>query len=73
MQIKSGKYEQLLIKDGGPFVPLDSILESITVCKVLHGGTVKDAPVSLFLCHIFSEREREATPRTVQWNCRERL
>lgn len=75
MQIKSSKNGQLLINDGGPFIPLDAILESVTVCRVLCGGTVKEAlgvsfPMPYFF---FSERERQAKTRTIQWSNREGL
>lgn len=60
MQIKSGKYGQLLIKYGGLFAPLDSILESITACRVLHGrGIVKDAPSFSFSMLYFFQKERD--------------
>lgn len=57
---KECKYGQLPIKHGGPFVPLDSILESITACRVLHGrGTVKDVPSVSFSMPYFFQKERD--------------
>lgn len=52
---------QLLINDSGPFVTRDSILESITVCKVLCGGTVKETPSVSFCCAIFFFRKKKET------------